>query len=220
MCSNSTEKQLLMEFSPKYIEQITEIIQSTKKIDETKWYFEQKCHFGARCFGYNGTCGYVHKNIQETYITLNDPLPAYLCRYERPWENRRCSRFTCSYVHLFGHVEILKELYVESLDVIEEDSNRKWFIEQRCNNTNCNGIENICGYNHDNINESFIIPSKYIPPYLCPSEIPWVDSTLRCHKMICGYVHLRGHGNFIKRSFKKYIKNKTHAGNKLESNRK
>jgi hypothetical protein len=41
------------------------------------------------------------------YITSDEPLPKYLCRFERPWDGVRCNRDQCSFAHLWGRVRFL-----------------------------------------------------------------------------------------------------------------
>lgn len=84
-----------------------EALNAHLKTDHTKWWFEYKCKFGKECHGIQGGCGFVHHDIPKTFITLDEPLPPYLCRYERPWEGVRCNSDQCSFAHLWGRVRFL-----------------------------------------------------------------------------------------------------------------
>ncbi len=77
------------------------------KKDHAKWWFELKCKYGKDCHGLYGRCGFVHHDIDKNYIILAEPLPNYLCRYERPWDGMRCRRDQCSFAHLRGRVRFL-----------------------------------------------------------------------------------------------------------------
>lgn len=84
-----------------------EALNNHLKADHTKWWFEYKCKFGKECHGLYGGCGFVHHDIPKPFITLDEPLPKYLCRFERPWEGVRCNRDQCSFAHLWGRVRFL-----------------------------------------------------------------------------------------------------------------
>ena len=79
------------------------------KAEHNKWWLEKPCKRGTTCPGFrNGQCGFNHLKHPEDFIRVD--TKDKVCRYERPWENVRCSNLTCSFDHLWGRVRwILKE---------------------------------------------------------------------------------------------------------------
>ena len=78
------------------------------KAEHNKWWLEKPCKRGTTCPGFrNGQCGFNHLKHPEDFIRVD--TKEKVCRYERPWENVRCSNLTCSFDHLWGRVRFVLE---------------------------------------------------------------------------------------------------------------
>ena len=79
------------------------------KAEHNKWWLEKPCKRGTTCPGFkNGHCGFNHLKHPEDFIRVDSKEK--LCRYEKPWNNVRCSNIKCSFDHLWGRVRwILKQ---------------------------------------------------------------------------------------------------------------
>ena len=77
------------------------------KKDHAKWWFEYECKYGISCRGKKGGCGFNHNHFENTFITDTEEIPSVICRYDRPWDNLRCTRDKCSFSHFWGRVRYL-----------------------------------------------------------------------------------------------------------------
>ncbi len=77
------------------------------KDEHCKWWYEYDCKWGKKCHGISGGCGFKHVPTEKRYITNDEPIPKFVCRYDRPWDNVRCTDDECSYVHFWGRVRAL-----------------------------------------------------------------------------------------------------------------
>ena len=72
-----------------------------------KWWFEKYCIYGKTCSGFkSGICGFNHHK-QECFIVDGGEVPFYVCKYDSPWNKRRCNRINCSYDHFWGRIRAL-----------------------------------------------------------------------------------------------------------------
>ena len=77
------------------------------KTNHLKWWLEYNCNNGDECHGIAGACGFNHTVSEKRFITNDEPIPSFLCRYEQPWNNIRCKRLFCGFDHLWGRVRAL-----------------------------------------------------------------------------------------------------------------
>lgn len=66
---------------------------------------QEPCNYGNGCF-YKKTPYVCPKNHQTNEIIIKKGriIPNYLCRYERPWKNMRCTNMNCWFSHLLHHM--------------------------------------------------------------------------------------------------------------------
>ena len=80
------------------------------KVDHAKWYTETACKHVDKCYGHkNGQCGFNHKTIGIEYAfdVEKIELPFGFCKYDKPWEGKRCMRTQCSFDHFRGRVKFI-----------------------------------------------------------------------------------------------------------------
>jgi hypothetical protein len=77
------------------------------KLEHAKWWFEYNCSFGKNCRGKKGGCGFNHYTFEHPYITDTADIPVNVCRYDRPWDGKRCLRDRCMFAHFWGRVRFL-----------------------------------------------------------------------------------------------------------------
>ncbi len=74
---------------------------------------EDICEYKNECFYKKEplVCCKNHQ-INDLFIMKGQPIPKYLCKYERPWKTlngypMRCQNIHCWFSHLFGREDIL-----------------------------------------------------------------------------------------------------------------
>ena len=77
------------------------------KQDHAKWWFEYGCKYGVECRGKKGGCGFNHNIYEQSFITNIAEIPFGICRYDTPWDGKRCMREKCSFSHFWGRVRFL-----------------------------------------------------------------------------------------------------------------
>jgi hypothetical protein len=77
------------------------------KDEHAKWWYEHDCKHGSKCRGIAGKCGFKHPTTEKRFITNEEPIPDFVCRYDRPWDNVRCKRRVCGFVHFWGRVRAM-----------------------------------------------------------------------------------------------------------------
>ncbi len=91
------------------------------KSDHNKWWYEYECKFGLECRGKKGGCGFNHNHFDQPFLTDTEEIPAYICRYDKPWEGTRCYRDKCSYSHFWGRVRYLIKIRSEATGTASKD---------------------------------------------------------------------------------------------------
>lgn len=107
------------------------------KDEHAKWWYEYDCKWGKKCRGISGGCGFKHVPTEKRYITNEEPIPKFVCRYDKPWDGVRCNRDQCSFVHFWGRVRALIKMRANSDDAKTKDESDKLnqaFCED-CDNT-------------------------------------------------------------------------------------
>jgi hypothetical protein len=82
-------------------------------IKQNKWYLDEKCRHGKDCHGWkSGACPYNHQGlcgyIQTKGKIPMGKIPKGFCKYENPWEGKRCMRLRCFCDHLRGRVQFVE----------------------------------------------------------------------------------------------------------------
>jgi len=86
------------------------------KDEHAKWWYEYDCKWGKKCRGISGGCGFKHVPTEKRYLTNEEPIPKFVCRYDKPWDGVRCNRDQCSFVHFWGRVRALMKMRANSDD--------------------------------------------------------------------------------------------------------
>jgi len=72
------------------------------------YFLEEKCRHGKDCRGWkSGSCPYNHQGLRGT-IRATSKTPRGFCKFEKPWEGKRCRRLRCFCDHLKGRVEFVE----------------------------------------------------------------------------------------------------------------
>ena len=80
-----------------------------------RWYMEYSCRYGMKCHGaHSGGCGFNHASYscatEPKYVEDLTNIPPSICRYDRPWEGKRCKRAKCKFDHFWNRVKYMIEM--------------------------------------------------------------------------------------------------------------
>lgn len=97
----------------------------TKQKNLDKYFLEEKCKYSSECRGKNGGCPYNHHGCRGFLIPTKEKIFKNLCKWDKPWENKRCKRLKCSFDHFKGRVEYIEEIQYKNKikEIIKNDPN-------------------------------------------------------------------------------------------------
>jgi hypothetical protein len=98
----------------KYFRHRRELIAHLKD-QHAKWWLEFNCKYELGCYGLSGKCGFNHRITDKEYIDNDEPIPAGVCRDDRPWDDIRCVRQFCSFDHFRGRMKFLIAMKTRSM---------------------------------------------------------------------------------------------------------
>jgi hypothetical protein len=99
------------------------MVTKLKKLD--KYFLEEKCKYSKECRGKNGGCPYNHHDCRGFIIPSREKIFKNLCKWDKPWENKRCKRLKCSFDHFKGRVEFIEDIQFKNKikNILKNDPN-------------------------------------------------------------------------------------------------
>ena len=97
----------------------------TKQKNLDKYFLEEKCKYNKECRGKNGGCPYNHHDCRGFIIPSREKIFKNLCKWDKPWENKRCKRLKCSFDHFKGRVEYIEDIQFKNKikNILKSDPN-------------------------------------------------------------------------------------------------
>jgi hypothetical protein len=178
------------------------------KDEHAKWWYEYDCKHGSKCRGIAGKCGFKHPTTEKRFITNDEPIPDFVCRYDRPWDNVRCKRRVCGFVHFWGRVRAMIKMSandkaagsfdgatplstVDQNQTPSDELNRGFCYNTPCDDTLCDDCED-CGDCENNPCENTLCEDTMCENTLCedtmcennPCENTLCEDTM-CEDTMC-----------------------------------